>query len=243
MLTKYVKIGNKVELQPIRSLENNSENVKKVYQSIVQDISSDDRIEITMPLEKTKLVLLPIGMEMELIFYTKKGLFQCFGRIADRYKSNNIYILEVEITSNLKKHQRREYYRYNCTIDIWNRNLVEAEWEALKNRQPLPDMKEEELEYDKNIIVDISGGGARFISGKTYDTQTLIFCKFFLPHLGKTKEYMLMAKVLTSTQLENRDHKFEHRVQFVTIRNETREEIIKFIFEEERKNRRKEQGM
>lgn len=41
-------------------------------------------------------------------------------------------------------------------------------------------------------------------------------------------------------ELENRRGMFEHRVQYYNLDVNTREEIIRFIFEEERKSRKKE---
>ena len=48
--------------------------------------------------------------------------------------------------------------------------------------------------------------------------------------------------MLKSEPLANREGSFENRIQFVNMENEDRESIIKYIFEEERKLRRKERG-
>ena len=53
------------------------------------------------------------------------------------------------------------------------------------------------------------------------------------------KEYEVLGKVLAVNRMENRPGFYEHRVQYVNINNEVREEIIKFIFEEERRNLQK----
>ena len=46
--------------------------------------------------------------------------------------------------------------------------------------------------------------------------------------------------MLSVRELENRPGTWEHRVQYYDMDRDTREEIIKYIFEEERKSRRKE---
>ena len=74
LLSKYVVPGCRVDLQAIdRSIEyqGKSSDVKegrKSYQSQVIDILSDDRVEIAMPMEKTKLILLPVDGEYDLYF-------------------------------------------------------------------------------------------------------------------------------------------------------------------------------
>ena len=46
--------------------------------------------------------------------------------------------------------------------------------------------------------------------------------------------------MLSSVKQEGRRDSYEHRVQYVDIETEVREEIIKYIFEEERKHRKRE---
>ena len=59
MLSKYVKPGNKVEIQAVERIKYVDEGErKKVYTSMVSDILSDDQLEILMPMEKSKVILL-----------------------------------------------------------------------------------------------------------------------------------------------------------------------------------------
>ena len=53
------------------------------------------------------------------------------------------------------------------------------------------------------------------------------------------KEYEILGKVLSVQESQTRRGVFEHRVQFIDIDDTAKEEIIKFIFETERKNRKK----
>ncbi len=53
MLSKYVKPGDKVEVQAVERVKFADEGEKKkVYASMVSDILSDDQLEIVMPMEK-----------------------------------------------------------------------------------------------------------------------------------------------------------------------------------------------
>ena len=111
MLTKLIEPGCKAEMQLISRKLTAAEEEKKVYVSKVFDVLSEDRLEILMPMEKTKLILLPVDGEIDVTFYAGEHLYQCFTRVVDRYKRDNMYILLMEATSNLRKVQRREYYR------------------------------------------------------------------------------------------------------------------------------------
>ena len=120
MLSRFVEEGSKIELRALqRGLEEKgAESTAKVYQSRVLQILSEDTLEISMPMEQTRLILLPVDSEYDMIFFEENSLYQCFARIIDRYKSNNVYVLVMELTSNLRKYQRREYYRFSCALDM-----------------------------------------------------------------------------------------------------------------------------
>lgn len=231
ILSKYIVPGNRLQLQQIVRHKSDGTNVQKTYDSQVIDILSDDRIEISMPFEKTKLVLLPVDGEYNLFFYTSNGLYQCAARVIDRYKNSNVFSVLMDLTSNLRKYQRREYYRFSCALEMNSRTLQEEEIETMDEgaNALVP-----ELPLQRSVIVDISGGGLRFVANYKYEAESLILCKYNLWVNGENKEFSLFGKVLSVKQLENRPGIYEHRVQYVNMDNDNREEIIKYIFDAER---------
>lgn len=242
MLSNYIIPGNKVEIQAVERVKLADENEKKrVYLSQVRDIISDDQFELYMPIEKSKVILLPVNAEFDIFFYTSNGLYQCFANVADRYKDGNQYVLLMELTSNLRKFQRREYYRLSCALEMSARPLEKEEKEAMDKKADI--FLAPGLPLKRSVVVDISGGGIRFISSFSYEADSLIYCKYNLIIDGVSKEYTLICKVLTSKELDNRPGVYEHRAQYVDIDTFDREEIIRFIFEEERKHRKREKGM
>lgn len=241
MLSKYVMPGNKVEIQAVERVKFADENEKKrVYVSQVNDILSEERLEVLMPMEKSKLILLPVNAEYDLYFYTPTGLYQCFVNVIDRYKSENQFILLLELTSNLRKFQRREYYRLGCALEMNARPLEKEEVNAVEKNSTflVPG-----LPLKRSVIVDISGGGIRFVGSYCYEPDSLVYCKYSLVIDGNAKEYTLVSKVLTVRELEDRPGYYEHRAQYINIDTVEREEIIRFIFEEERKHRKREKGI
>ncbi len=239
MLSKFIAVGNRIELQAVdKGRGEQAEAQQKIYASKVHDILSEDSLEIVMPMEKTKLILLPVDSEYDMVFYGETGLYQCFARIVDRYKSNNVYILVVELTSNLRKYQRREYYRFSCALEMCARTLEEEEIQAIE--QKVPYTLQPGLPLKRSVIVDISGGGLRFMSSQRYEPESLLYCSYHLIVGGECKQYEVIGKVLSVKELENKPGAFEHRVQYYNLDVDTREQIIKFIFEEERRSLKKE---
>ena len=239
MISKYVELGDKLELVLVESLPGkNKELTKRVYSSKINDIISEDRLEILMPMEKTKLVLLPVDAEYDMSIYSKNGLYQCFVRVVDRYKSDNMYLLVVELTSNLRRNQRREFYRFSCALEMCSRCLETEEIEAIEHDAMFNLVPG--LPLKRSVIVDISGGGLRFISEQKYEEGSLIYCSYHLLVNGTRKLYELVSKVLEVKPVENRKGVYEHRVQYINISEGVREQIIRYIFQEERKNMKKD---
>jgi len=235
-------LGQRVELESVKRIITDGEpqQLKKVYSSKVFDILSEERLEILMPYEQRKLVLLPVDSEYTMYFYVENGIFECSARIVDRYKTSNTFILVVELLTPLRKYQRREYYRYNCALALETREISEEESSLLDS--PIMEF-EQELPLEKCVIVDISGGGLRFIAGQRYKEGAMLYCRYSLVDGEDKKVYEIAGKVLHAMPVEKRPGYFEHRIQYHNIDNRKREEIIRYIFEQERKNLKKEKGL
>lgn len=239
MISKFVQIGNKIEIESIKKTTDElGEITRKTYRSELYDIESEDVIKIAMPMEQSKIVLLPVDAEYSLCFYTSNGLYQCLARVIERYKSNNLFVLSMELETDLQKYQRREYYRLNTVLDMKSKAIDTNSNRTFEQVQFI----DTDLTFDNGTMVDISGGGARFISKVQYPKGSLIRFVFSLFVNGSVTEYKLVGKVLKSDPMENREDSFENRIQFVNMVNDDRESIIKYIFEEERRQRHRERG-
>jgi c-di-GMP-binding flagellar brake protein YcgR len=234
MLTDLVRPGEKIEIQAVENAILGSSTTKKIYTSKIYDVIDDEQMEILMPMDGTKLILLPVDGEYQFCFYTQKGLYQCFIRIVDRYKSNNTYLLLCEVTSPLGKYQRREYYRYACTLPVKTRDLMDEEIKSIEEKKYHPMAG---LPMKKGQIVDIGGGGIRFMTTIEYKKGMQIAVNFLLNLHGKETPYDLVGEVLSCKEHEIHKGEYEHRLKFTVITHGEREEIIRYIFEEERKSR------
>ena len=239
MISKYIQIGNRIEIESIKkTVDETGEMIRKTYRSELYDIVSEDQVKIAMPMEQTKIVLLPVDAEYSLCFYTSNGLYQCLARVTERFKSNNLFVLVMELETDLQKYQRREYYRLNTVLDMKCKPIEKSDPTGLAQVE----FMDTDLTFDNGTMVDISGGGARFISNVQYQKNSLIRFVFSLFVNGEITEYKLIGKVLRSEVLENREDSYENRIQFVNMPHDDRESIIRYIFEEERKMRHRERG-
>ena len=237
MIEKFISPGDKVEMKSTVNvvLPDGTKGIK-TYKSSVYDILDEGRLEIVMPKDQTKLVLLPVDGEYDVCFYTHGGMYRADVKIIEIQKINGIYVLVTEMISNLHKYQRREYYRFNCIIEMMAREMTKKETdiyaEGLAELLPQSDMI-------RGVIVDISGGGARFVSRQLFRESSMILMRFELPILDMEKSFLLVGRVIYSSEIVNRANEFESRVKFELIDSVKREKIIRYIFNEERKNRKK----
>ena len=237
MIEKFISPGDKVEMKSTVNvvLPDGTKGIK-TYKSSVYDILDEGRLEIVMPKDQTKLVLLPVDGEYDVCFYTHGGMYRADVKIIEIQKINGIYVLVTEMISNLHKYQRREYYRFNCIIEMMAREMTKKETdiyaEGLAELLPQSDMI-------RGVIVDISGGGARFVSRQLFRESSMILMRFELPILDMEKSFLLVGRVIYSSEIVNRANEFENRVKFELIDSEKKKKIIRYIFNEERKNRKK----
>ncbi|MBR6697367.1 MAG: flagellar brake protein [Lachnospiraceae bacterium] len=238
MILNVINIGDRIELKDKVVREDRKQNV---YLSQLYDVDEDSgMLKMAMPIKEGRLVPLAVGTRYEAYFNTKTGFYNCTVRVTDRIKYNNLFILIVEMENDLQRYQRRQYYRIDVSVPFVINNVTETEYEAYikEGREIIVDPDEE---Y-KATTVDISGGGIRFLSKNEVEKGTKILMKINLDIAQKTKTFIIAGEILACERLANRKDTYQHRAQFAKVSKEQQEDIIKFIFEEERKRMKKERG-
>lgn len=248
MLSKIAKPGDKIEITRAGTGKNN-ENYEKnekitTYFSKIYDIIDDDKLKIAMPTEGTRLIPLEQNEKYEICMFTSQGLYRCKAVLTERYKEDNLYVAVMELYTGIQKYQRRQYYRLRCNLDLQYRVLTEEE------RKLLLDAKTpEEFEHSlmnkgqiRGITLDISGGGIRFVSHSPDMEGEYLLVEFDLPIADKKKHFSIVSVQIETKKSQKKEDMYEHRIQFESISQREREDLIKYIFEEERRFRKNEKG-
>lgn len=238
-MSDVYNLGNKVDLRIVKFDETSAGRVKKfrTYKSKIYDILDENKLKLAMPIERGNVILLPTNQEYEIFFYTTNGLYQAQGKVIDRLKENNIFVFIFELTTSVKKNQRREYFRYSCTIDVKYCVVTEHE-SSLIYEEEIEDVRGRKLEWMDGIIADISGGGMRFTSSEEFENNTYILCKFTLIINGRIKEFCTIVKIISSEKILNKNGQFENRSKYISMSPADTEEVVRYIFAEERKSRK-----
>ena len=242
MVSDIIKIGTKIDIMPddVASTENDDYNA--IFHSKVQDIFPNGDLEVDMPTVNGKLILLHNGVRYRVICYNDKATYLATAKVVDRYKSNNMFLLRLRFQTQFEKFQRREYFRCECTLDLKYVNITE---EDIREMAVLREENRETLRvppihriFNDGVALDISGGGIRFTSRGPIKQDSIVEIKFELKLDNNIHEFDVVANVLSSLPLDESMRRYENRVQFTHIRNDEREKIIRYIFEQERKSRK-----
>lgn len=252
MVRDIATIGDRLELKRL-NFDNTTSGRGKVYVSQLLDFINNDMAIIATPIEKGHIVPLSAGEKYTVSFFNSKGPYQCNAIILDRYKIKHIYVLKVQFISEIEKNQRRQYFRLSCIVDMLYHVISKEEIileNKISNTTYIDDIEKdkdfENLEVLKKMwyagtITDLSGGGARFVSNRIHELgeNVILSVNFNI----KAENKKISSKIIDSTKMLNRAGFYEHRVQFTDIKREDREAIIKFIFAEDRRQRKREKGL
>ena len=207
-MDRILSVGNKIELSKIKK---NKDDDAVTYVSQILDMK-DEKIVAAMPISEGHIVPIEPGSRMHAYFYTVKGIFSCEILVTERGKEGNIYIMEVECTTELKKFQRRQFYRLPCTIEGYFRKLTDTELLRFQHDNIVP---EDTQDVDKGFPVEMNIGN---------------------------RDIEVVGRVILSLESPNRKDCYDNRIQFKGISHELRETVVKYIFEQQRIIQRKERG-
>lgn len=238
-----ILIGNKIDLEKIET-ESSADYVKKskVYVSQVLDEAEDGNCLAAMPIHEGKVIPLSVGEEFFATFYTKNGLLRCKIVITERNKKGSLFLMKIEPLTELQKVQRREYFRLECNRPLEYRVLDEKEKSMLDEGIEY-DANAIALEWQKASILDLSGGGIRFVSPQKENKDAYVQVRFQIEE-GECPIIVYAYAVLLRCE-QNRNNKlvYSNRIMFIKMTKSIREKIIRFIFNEQRKKRLKESGL
>lgn len=209
---KHLIIGQKIQLE----LAINNET--RQYLSQIEGYSNDDTIEILTPISQNRLVYLPNDTTLKVIIFKGDAVFDFKAKVIEK-KLGTIPTVKLQIVSGLNKTQRRNYFRLKVIKDMEAR-LVE-------------NLKENKFgEKFKGNMLDISAGGVLMIASKELQEGDIV--EFALP-LSSGKNIILFGKIVRKSYTVNAKYKYEYGLQFENISEFERNEITKYIFEEQRK--------
>ena len=243
MANDLIHVGCKIEMRA-ENRPRLTEGVPEVYISQFVQWEKENVVSIVVPTYKGHSVPLTIDEIYELHFLAKSGLYRCRGKIISRGKVGNIATAVVKFISDLEKVQRRQYYRMSCLMPMYYAVLDDSYKQlyiekkkglSLEQKKDIASkLANQEFIFQKAIVLDISGGGLRFNSKTQQKAGDVYLLQPELPEALRRKIPYLLGRIVSSKLLSEVPLLYDNRVSFVGLTNSEREEIITYIFKEER---------
>lgn len=209
-------IGDKIDIIREESKAN------KFYPSQILDIIGENTFIISGPIHKKNIVILHKDEIVEIGYLVKnKGMYIFDAKILKRDYSQ-IYKLEIEKVSEIRKFQKRTYYRFETSIPIIKKQIIKKE-------------DGDEIIVENCRTKDISGSGLKLFSNLEHSIGDKILCQFCI-----NDEFIKVeSEIVRVEDIDTFDFRYALGVNFIDITERDRDIIIKFIFEEERLLREK----
>ena len=237
--TKKILPGDKLDIS-LTNAENDA-----VYKSMFSDLISEKMWEITMPVSAGRIVLLQVGEPFSFILYTSdKVLLEGSAIVRKRYKKENLYFLVVELVNELKRIQRRDFFRMPCMINM-RYSMLEYDENIYNSEVAFCDMiykgtaEIEKSPWYDSVILDISGGGIRCSDNKPIELGSFLMVRFML-NVNDTDEVFDILGCVVNCEKSLDETRYFIRIRFIFEKIADREKIVRYVFEEERRIRRRE---
>lgn len=211
-LKKYFAIGEKIQLEYI---DNSGQS--REYTSQVVEMSDSEFVDVLIPIYKKQDVYLrkdtvlkiivtkgEVAYELRAILYEK-----LFGRIP---------LLRLKVLSEIRKIQRRDFYRLKFFREIKAKHVIDLEQSTYG-------------ESFKCNLHDISAGGMLLSSKAELQQGDMIESELDLDG----KRIVIYGTIVRKALTDNHRAPYSYGIRFDKMREYERNVITRFIFDEQRR--------
>ncbi|MDD3223477.1 MAG: PilZ domain-containing protein [Clostridium sp.] len=199
----------------------------KVYKSNVQDIDKN-AISISLPVSNGEYAMPSKGVTVEVIYYDKNNVYSFITDVVGR-KTDKVKLIVLNKPAYIKKVQRRKFFRIEVSKEA---QFIKIDKEL--NKESINKVLKNTGEFFKGFIVDISGGGFKFIS-----SQNIKKDDFFLAKIPIENESI---PVICKCVRSDKDAITKANVcgfSFYKIDDKARDKIVVYIFKLMREHMKK----
>ncbi|MGI6778776.1 MAG: flagellar brake protein [Acetivibrionales bacterium] len=229
MLITEVKEGTKLELQIYDELD---DKIKLTCVSELQWADDEKTACIAAPIYEGILypihrnTLIAVSFLGNEVAGMVASLYKFNARVQYRFREGNVELLLIRVESEIIKIQRRQFFRFECSVPV--------RYRVIKSMKPL---EFENEDYISTFSRDLSGGGLSIKLMEPVERKKYVECELIL---GERRKIVFIGRVLRLTKYGPEEkYNYEIGVEFTQIHPISRDKVIKYIFEQQRKLRKK----
>lgn len=211
-LKRYFTVGEKILMEYIDAVGHIHE-----YTSQVIELHPDETMDVLIPIHRNQDIFLRQDSLLKIVVAKGEAVYELKAVLYEKLYGR-IPLYRLKILDDINRIQRRNYFRLKIMRDV-EAALVE-------------DLKERKYgERFRCNMHDISAGGIHISTSKELQEKDLLE---FTLHLGARK-LVLFGLVIRRTLSGNPRAQYSYGIKFDRMSDFERNEITKFIFEEQRR--------
>ncbi|SHJ06102.1 flagellar brake protein [Lutispora thermophila] len=218
-LSKLFKVGDKVNVKVMDKSDSDT------YASQVTEVLENGLIEISFPMHKSKTIYFINGEKLILIIGKKEAIYEFQAMVIEK-KYENIPIMRLKVISEPVRIQRRDYYRLKITKPIKIRVI------NITN-----DSEDKFIEYKNGFLLDISEGGMMVCTKEKFEDGDFLE---IIMDLEDGKVIRIKGKIVRRMYNPEKSGLYEYGIEFFDVSKKDRNQLAKFIYNEQRKLLKKE---
>jgi len=205
--------GEKIQLE----LRNKQGEIDQLASQITE-VNPDGTFEILTPIHKGKIVNLLNETKLEVVMPKGDAIYRFKARITGK-KFQKIASIRIEPLSEVEKIQRRGYFRMKVIKEVTIKKVENFDEKIFGNP-------------GKGTLIDLSGGGAMFTCAANFEEGDLVELDFEMRDKPVSFIGSVRRKILND---DNARYKHSYGIRFENITTAEKNEIAKFVFEEQRR--------
>ncbi len=237
------------ENMPIEVYDEDSEHY---YKSIIQEVE-EGSLAIGVPMKGRNQLLMRKKNTYALRLTVDDALYSFNSKMLGRRRSGNVSLFVLEWPEEIKRSQRRQFFRMPVTMDshYWMlekgslgavatpedlpvdvEGFMEPESPPINLRQPLNKLVGCLGEPDKAVTLNISGGGIALVVNRFIPEGSLLAMRIFMQSKDSRKTMLLRGRVVRSSPMDGGKGLVRYRlgIEFEDISEKLRDDLINFIF-------------
>jgi c-di-GMP-binding flagellar brake protein YcgR len=190
------------------------------YNSKVADIT-DDQIWIMSIYKREELIPLRKGVKVEVLYEGDTAFYSLSTEITGR-KKEPLPLLSIKVNDNIERIQRRRFFRVQINKQIKYISLKE---QLDKETQP---------KFKETTVIDLSGGGLLMVLKDDLKINDRLMFKLDIDELDK-----LIEGKIVRIKYNKDGYSKTAGIEFVDLDRKDRDTIISYLFNYQRKLRRR----
>mgnify|MGYP005851431677 CR=1 FL=1 len=218
-----LQTGTKLELQ---IYDDSGRGIKPAFSSKFEFAPDEGSAVIDSPMREGNVFPVRVGWNMDVYFTMKDDLYKFNSSVLQRWTRGNLSFLKLEVLGDIRKIQRREFFRLESNVPVKYR-IIKLSTDDKDNKEPMKSC----------VTKDLSGGGLCLRIREEVERNSLIKGEV---DLGPEKKIPFVGEVIRVDIIDGgKKYKYEIGISFKKIKKNDKEEIIRFIYSEQRRLRRK----